>query len=185
MLARMSASLQRLATTRLTLLSLVVFVAFAVFVLPGQSSAMRQGAGSPDISLFYTPADLYRMAEAYGADGRSAYVRARWTFDLAFPIVYGAFLILGIGWLCRRVFAVGSRWQKANLAPLAAVVLDFLENSATSLVMLRYPAHTAIIDSLAPLFTFSKWVCVVASIVILLGALALCLRQSRPSARAV
>lgn len=50
-------------------------------MLPQQQATRAEqdtgSAKSPDTSLFYTPADLYRMAEAYGEEGRRAYVRAR------------------------------------------------------------------------------------------------------------
>ena len=54
-----------------TFFALIVFVLFMVLVLPAESrraEADSGGSGSPDTSLFYTPADLYRMAEAYGHD---------------------------------------------------------------------------------------------------------------------
>jgi hypothetical protein len=36
-------------------------------------------------------------------------------------------------------------------------LFDYLENLSTSLVMLRYPAQTAVVDILAPVFTALKW----------------------------
>ena len=72
------------------LLALVVFLLFTALVLPAQSAqaeAQFAGVGSPDTSFWYTPDDLYRMAEAYGAQGRPAYNRARFTFDIAWPLV--------------------------------------------------------------------------------------------------
>jgi len=157
-----------------TLLALAVFVLFMVFVLPAESRRAGEdsgGAGSPDTSLFYTPADLYRMAESYGEAGRSAYVRARFTFDLVWPAVYTFFLATAISWLCRKTFAADSLWQRANLAPLLAAILDLLENLSTSLVMIRYPARTAVVDILAPVFTVTKWVFVGGSFVFLLVVL--------------
>jgi len=99
---------------------------------------------------------------------RQAYLRARWTFDLVWPLVYTAFLSLAISWVYRRAFAAESRWQLVNLVPVAGMLLDYLENSATSLVMARYPALTSGIAHLAPLFTLTKWVCVNGSFVLLL-----------------
>jgi len=174
----LSATLHRIATGRVTLLATVIFVLFTALVLPGQATEAEiasGGAGSPDTSFWYTPTELYQMAEAYGPEGRQAYVRARWTFDLIWPIVYTAFLSLAIGWLYRRAFAASSRWQLANLVPIAGMLLDYLENSATSLVMARYPALTPGIAHLAPLFTLTKWVLVSASFVLLLAGIAVAL----------
>jgi hypothetical protein len=126
-----------------------------------------EDVGSPDLSFFYSPADLYRMAEAYGPPGRRAYIRQRFTFDVAWPIVYTLFLTTAISWLFRRTFPTESRWQLANVAPVAGALLDYLENLSTSLVMARYPARTPVVDVLAPAFTFAKWVFVGGSFVLL------------------
>jgi hypothetical protein len=48
---------------------------------------------------------------------------------------------------------------------------DYLENLSTSLVMIRYPDRTPIIDILAPVFTLVKWVFVAGSFVLLLAAI--------------
>lgn len=174
MLKRLSDWLYRTATARLAALSLIVFLAFSLVVLPGQAASARElggGAGSPDTTFVYTPADLYRMAEAYGADGRAAFLKARWGFDVAWPLVYTSFLAMGASWLLGRALPAGDRRRLWNLLPVLAMALDVAENTGTSLVMLRYPAQTPVIDLLAPLFTTTKWLAVVGSIVLLLVAL--------------
>jgi hypothetical protein len=156
-----------------TLGALVVFVLFMALVLPGQAAEAESsaaGAGSPDTSVYYSPSDLYRMAEAYGPQGRLAYLRARWTFDLAFPLVYSAFLVTAISWLWSRAVSLDSPWRRANVVPLLAALFDYLENSATSVVMARYPAQTPVVASLAPVFTLIKWALIMASFVLLVAA---------------
>ena len=170
MWVRFSEVLRRVSTGWVTFGAVAVFLLFMGFVLPAQS-AQASGAedvGSPDLSFFYTPRDLYRMAEAYGAQGRADYIRARFTFDLIFPIVYTFFLVTTISWLTRRAFASDSRWQLANLIPLAGALFDYLENVATSVVMARYPETTTAIAVLASVFTPVKWLLVVGSFVLLL-----------------
>jgi hypothetical protein len=47
-----------------TLLALAVFLLFSALVLPQQARQAEEssaGAGSPDRSFFYSPADLYAM----------------------------------------------------------------------------------------------------------------------------
>ncbi len=153
MLKRLSTWLNRISTGWVTLVALIVFILFMVFVLPGQSS----GNESPDTSPFYTSADLYRMAEQFGPAGRAEYIRVRFTFDLIWPLVYAGFLITSISWLARRVFPPESAWQLTNLVPLAGMLLDYLENISAVLVMARYPSATAVIDLLAPLISILKW----------------------------
>lgn len=170
MCRRFSSWLYQVSTGWVALAALVVFVSFTALVLPGQA-AQGEGeaadAGSPDVSLWYTPAELYRMAEAYGLEGRQAYIRARFTFDVAWPLVYGAFLITAISWLYARAFPPASAFRSANLAPALGVLLDFAENVSTSLVMARYPGRTPGIDALAPVFTLAKWAFVGGSFLLL------------------
>jgi hypothetical protein len=157
---RISDWLVRVSTGWVTLAALVIFLLFTALVLPQQATKAAQESGgvdSPDTSFFYTPDDLYRMAESYGTQGRQAYIRARFTFDLAWPLVYTLFLVTAISWVFSKAFAPHSCWQRANLAPLLGALFDYLENLSTSLVMGRYPAQTAVVDLLAPLFTALKW----------------------------
>ncbi len=175
--------ISRISTSWVALSALLIFLLFTALVLPGQASqanAENGGAGSPDLSFFYTADDLYQMAESYGEQGRDAYVRARFTFDLVWPVVYTFFLVTGISWVYFRAFPPASLWQRANLVPLFGALFDYLENLSTSLVMARYPDLTPVVDTLAGYFTLVKWVLVTASFVILLfGIVILAWRRLR------
>jgi len=153
MFKRLSTWLNRKSNGWVALIALIVFILFMLFILPVQSS----GGETPDTSLFYTTADLYRMAEQYGPAGREEYIQVRFTFDLIWPLVYGTFLVSTISWLARRVIPPESVWQLTNLVPLAGMLLDYLENISTAIVMARYPTATAVIDQLAPLISILKW----------------------------
>jgi len=168
--------LYRVSTGWVALGALVIFLIFSALVLPAQSTqaeASGGGAGSPDMSFFYSRDDLYRMAAAYGERGRAVYVRARFTFDLIWPLVYTLFLATALSWLFKRAFPAGSTWRLANLAPVLGALLDYLENVSASLVMLRYPNPTPVVDVLVPIFTLVKWIFVGGSFALLgLGAIA-------------
>ncbi len=167
---QLSGQLHKFSTGWLTLCALVIFLLFMALVLPDQSAKAEKiagEAGSPDTSLFYTANDLYRMAEAYGPDGRAAYIRARFTFDAVFPLVYTFFLVTAISWLCRRAFPADSRWRQANPVPLLGMLFDYLENFSAALVIGRYPSPTPVVDFLAPVFTLVKWIFVGGSFVLL------------------
>jgi hypothetical protein len=172
---RISERLISLSKGWVALAGLAVFLLFTMLVLPGQAaqSEARTGGGrQPDSSFIYSTADLYDMAEAFGPTGRQAYIRARLTFDVVWPLVYAFFLATSISWLAGMAFPPGSRWRRLNLAPVAGLVLDYLENLSTSLVMARYPARTPVADLLAPAFTLLKWVFVGGSFAALLVVLA-------------
>lgn len=182
----LSSAILAISTGPVALSALVIFLAFGALVLPGQAAAAERvagGTGSPDTSFFYMPDDLLRQAEAYGPVGRAAYVRARWTFDLAFPLVYGFFLATSIGWCLRKVVPAESSWRLLSLVPVGAVVFDFLENTMTSLVMARYPWVGPLAPSLAPWMTLLKWILVYGSFGVLVVLIArLVLRRIRPGA---
>lgn len=164
----------RISRGWVALASVLLFVLFSALTLPGQSriaQSYSQGSGSPDTSLFYSAEDLYTMAGLYGEQGRQAYLHARWTFDLAFPIVYTFFFIASISWLLTRITPSGSNWRLLNILPVAGFVFDLLENTATSLVMARYPVHYPPAELLAPFFTPFKWVVVSASMLVSLVVL--------------
>jgi len=183
MCKRISEWLGEVSSGKVAAAGLLIFLLFSATVLPGQSAAAEVyagDAGSPDQSFFYAPADLYRMAEAYGAAGRQAYVRARFTFDLVFPLVYTLFLVTAISWLFGRAFGPGSLWQRANLVPLLGMLFDFAENVSAATVIGRFPLRTPVLDVLAPVFTAVKWLFVGGSFVLLLvGVAALVLRRAR------
>lgn len=171
---KLSVFLYRISHGWIALAGLLLFIGFSVLALPGQSRIAQtysQGKGSPDTSLFYSASDLYEMAGLYGEQGRQAYLNARWTFDLAFPLIYTFFFITSISWLLDHILPLGSKWRLLNLVPVSAFILDLLENTATSLVMARYPLHCPPGEFFAPLLTPMKWLTVVASMLIVVISL--------------
>lgn len=172
---RISGWLVEKSTGWVFLAALVIFILFTALVLPGQASTAEsnrldadgQAVGSPDTSLYYSAEHLYRIAEAYGPEGRAAYIRARFTFDVIWPLVYTFFMLTAISYLGRRAFPMGSPWRLANFLPLLGVLFDFLENFSTSLVMARYPLETPIVAELAGVFTLLKWLFIGLSFLVL------------------
>jgi hypothetical protein len=172
-MVKLSKWLNNRITGWFALISLVIFLLFTAFVLPSQASdaEIYSGAiGSPDTSLYYSAEQLYKFAESYGPEGRAAYVRARLTFDIVFPLVYTLFLTSAISWLTKNIPLTGRLWQRSNLVPILGMVFDFLENAATATVMARYPNPTPILAALAGFFTVIKWIFVGGSFVILVAA---------------
>jgi hypothetical protein len=120
------------------------------------------------MSFFLTVKEFYEIAESYGENGRIAYVWARFTFDLVWPIVYALFLASGISWLYSRSFSTDSIVRRVNLVLVIGMVLDYIENITASIVMLRYPARTPIVDMVVVVVTPLKWVFVGGSFLVLL-----------------
>ena len=149
--------------------STLLFI-ITIAILPSlQGTMIDGGSESPDLSLYYSTEDLYRMAENYGAEGRSEYIRMRFTFDLVFPLIYGGFLFSGIGWLFNSERQESRIWM-INRLPLFGVLFDYFENIASSIVMWRYPERTPILDTAATIFTPVKWIIIsICFILILVG----------------
>lgn len=147
------------------LVAAVVFVLYLAVVLPAEAARTLEIAGTsetPDTSYLYAPADLARLAETYGEDGRAHYVRSRFTFDVVWPLVYGTFLQVSVLLTARR--SVLGRLPAAVLAlPAWAVLFDLLENTSAALVIGRHPDPTPIVPFVAPVATFLKWNALYAS----------------------
>ncbi|MGN7416144.1 hypothetical protein [Paenibacillus sp. SAF-068] len=145
--------------------AMIVFVCFIAFILPWQAVKSEEATGggqSPDSSFLYTANDLYQMAEQYGEAGRSAYIQARFTFDLIWPVAYLLLLVVLLSVLY-RVLPVKSRWRGVNLIPVAGWAMDMFENIGASLIMYRYPERTPVLAELTPIFTLLKWCLIYAS----------------------
>jgi hypothetical protein len=149
----------------------VVFVLFIVIVLPGEAakSAALGLEGSPDTSFFYTADQLYDTCEQYGEAGRSFYIEQRFSFDLFWPLVYGAFLTTSLAFLGQR--ASTKRRMRWFYLPILAVAFDYLENIMTATVMRRYPLETMILADLAGFMTSIKWITLSLSFVVFLAVL--------------
>jgi hypothetical protein len=172
MLKTLSEKMFLFSSGRVTLVSLILFAVFIGYVLPDQAikaETYSGGAGSPDGSFFYSSSDLYQMAEAYGDAGRAAYVQARFTFDMIWPLVYLFFLGAAISWSFGHAASKGSPWRLLNLFPVFGWLFDMCENISTSAVMLAFPRDT-FFASLAPIFTPLKWFFVNGSFLILIPA---------------
>ena len=167
---KLSAWINTISTGWVTLICLVIFLLFTVLVLPSQAEgadAYSGEIGSPDTSFYYSADTLYQFAEAYGSQGRSAYIRTRVTFDVVWPLVYLAFLATSISWVFQKAGIAGELWSRLNLAPVLGLIFDYLENGATVAVMTRYPDPTPVLASLAGVLTTLKWTFISGSFVIL------------------
>ena len=176
---KLSNWLYKVSSGWVTVVAVIIFLLFTILVLPNQTRGASTGEeiGSPDLSIYYSADDLYHMAEAYGADGRLEYIRARFTFDLIWPLVYTFFLVTTISWIFQKIILEQSPWRLVNLLPVLGMLGDYLENFSTSIVMWRYPLATPVIAWLAGMITFFKWVFVAGSFISLLVGLFLLVRQ--------
>jgi len=157
---KLSQRINQISSGKVALLVTVIYILFMIIVLPMQSEKSKialKNNPSPDMSFVYSSQDLYKMAESYGVKGRKFYVKARYTFDIVWPLVYGLFLTITIAFILKNTINV-ERYMYLNLLPIGGVILDFLENISTSIVMVQYPLKMDFITTIAPIFTLSKWI---------------------------
>ena len=170
LMQRISQYFYRKSSFWVFLITLALFIMFMLVVLPAESDRSAQVTGSitsPDTTFYYTRDQLYQIAEDFGLEGRLYYLDSRITFDIVWPLVYTFFLINSISWILNKTILEESKLRLLNLAPLAGILLDFLENISNMVVMFRYPLRTDILASLAGVFTSLKWVFVGGSFLIL------------------
>ncbi len=163
----------RKATSKRFLFFSVAFLLCIFVLLPHLKiimDAASDGAGSPDLRLYYTSSELYSLMTKYSEAGRLEYIQTRFTFDLLWPVIYVSFLAVAISYFYKyqlsRNAVIKSRRAYFNLLPLVAGIFDFLENITVSVNMYYYPAHVTGFDRIAGICTFLKWLFVAFSIVI-------------------
>lgn len=147
----------------LTLASFLVFLFFIIVVLPDQSekAAVYTPRGTEfDTGFFYSPKVVYTNIEIYGAEGRRAYIRDRWTFDLAWPFVYGLFCLTAAGFSLTRLRPRNSFWYWLPIFTFCAVGFDFLENTSLTIMMTAFPKEMAVLPVIAASVSGLKWVSV-------------------------
>lgn len=137
-------------------LSLMFAANFADFswTIPGFEK-ITHGAGILDMQWHYTPDDAYRLLGAQGETGRALYLRNLWTFDVIFPFAISVWLAVTI--------ALASRASRSPLpayvclVPISAGMSDLLENSAITVLLLRFPERLDNLASLIPYLTSLKF----------------------------
>lgn len=181
MFKRLSSECYRLLNLKILITATLIFILFIVLALPQVAEHSKTILGSdhsPDTSFIYSVEDLYTMAGVYGAEGRMYYIKLRYTFDLVWPIVYLLFLVSYLT-IVFRPLEIRISWKMINLLPFGAVLLDFMENIAASIVMYRYPLRSPVIAELAPIFTFLKWSLISASFCAIIVGMCLLVIQNK------
>ena len=149
------------------LISLVIFVGFVATILPNEAAAgLANGlTESIDTSFSYTPTRLYEIISSYTYEVRMLYIYQRFTFDLIWPLVYGAFIILTSWYLIEKT---NLKYKKLRLIPIIAVGFDFLENILVSLLMYLYPYQSYFLAIIASSFTTLKWLTLSLSFIMIM-----------------
>ena len=104
-----------------------------------------------DTYFAFNHEDIVRIVEAIGDSGRSAYVKAMYTIDLAFPIIY-TLLSLGVMHRIRTS-------EIFYLLPISLFTADFFQNIQTAIIMTHSSVNNISIEQivLASFTNQLKW----------------------------
>ena len=174
----LSIAIYRVTNRYTVALLTLLFCLYIFWILPGSANVERI-VGSADARilpffpyLLYTPGDLYAQLGAFGPKGRAAFVDYRIVKDTLWLLTLGGFLALATSAALRYAVAPGVPLSRLNLvAPLPAL-FDLLENQLQNVLVLLYPARHDSLAMVAASLTATKWVTLVAAVIILLAALA-------------
>lgn len=133
-----------------------------------------------DLLMGYTPEEAYTQIEAYGANGRIAYVIVALTLDILYPVVYSIllsmFLILLLQYGAPKL--LGGLY-KYTFIPFVVAIADLLENICVSILILAYPSKLSFLVYISSVFTFIKWTLILIIITALIVGFITYLAQRR------
>ena len=172
MTTKLSDSLSRISSGRTLLLSFLFFLIFPLFALPwlGRQVDLSSEPGEGYELLFVsTPDELFSSFEGYGEQGRVVYALGTATIDMIFPAASALFQGILITMLVRRAFPSRPGWQRLNLLPSGAALLDILENLGLLVLLLGYPGRLTALAAVTSVITALKWTMVGLSFVTIVG----------------
>ena len=140
------------------IISILLFLSFIFYFLPNhqaKSARFMNDVGTLDLRFFSTPDTIYKIAEAYGEEGRKKYVLSKFTIDLAWPFVftllYMVFINLSLG------YVHGARGAGLSVLALTTLAFDYLENILAAVIMTAYPAQFEMLTWVLSFTTCLKW----------------------------
>jgi hypothetical protein len=160
MFSRLSDRFYAWTTGRRVLSVLAALALFMAVTLPLLSRIYpaADAMTSLDDPVFHTPAELFSIVDAWGADGRAYQLGFHLTWDLVFPVLGFLLVALSLSWLLRRGVGPASTLRRLNLLALGTA-FDLLENLCLVSIIAVYPARPAALARLKTLFTTSKYGC--------------------------
>ena len=173
MITRFSQCIQSRASGRRIVTLFVGMMAFILLTLPMAEEASA-GIEGLDSRGFYSLAEAHSTVASYSAEGRARLRIFYLTVDVINPLLYASFFALLISWVFQRAFSAESQLQRLNLAPLAAILFDLLENTSIVRLFGAYPSQPDSIARLAQIGSAGKFSLVsLSALLILIGLVVL------------
>jgi len=172
---------QKKVTLLFGVLLLLNLLLFNIAVFPGSTPEITAAAPDqtiPDMMGLYSPEDVYDFLTEITAEGRESYQFMHLTTDLAFPLVYGLFLV---SLLSRLFLALEGLPRWLPFLGLIPAGFDLAENFTLVFITSRFPAFLPGLTHLAQFFTLAKFLGL-AGVVLLIVFLAIKMRTRSRSA---
>jgi hypothetical protein len=178
-----TSGLRKLASLRVVTLLLLLLIVSNILINGkpyglAQLSEISHGATIPDMEMSgYSPQRAYDILTAQGDAGRAFYLHVIVPQDFPFPLLYSLFFATALIGLVQVLFPHNPRLQQIGLIGLCAGLADWLENLCLIVLLLRYPQRLDSVAVLASVFTITKAILMMMSVVAILIGLALVLAK--------
>ncbi len=175
--------IQKITSWKTFLLLLLLFFLFMFVLFPMATKETRKGKITEanrmlDTRFSYTTQTVKTYLSSLSERERKQEAVIHFTLDLAYPIIYLLLLSVITLKLLSLLINLGTRIKlKIQIwivsFPLLIVIMDYLENTIITILLLEYPAFSIILARICSTVTTVKWLLVVlnAAIIILLGTL--------------
>ncbi len=117
----------------------------------------------------YSFTDIQATFDGIGIEGLGVWLQI-YALDFLFPFVYSVSMMIGINLELNKLEFSTKRFRPLVFLPLAAGIMDYIENILLLSQILSYPNLSAFVISIASVVTQLKWVLVLSgfSVIVIL-----------------
>ncbi len=126
--------------------------------------------GTPilDMLPFRTADETDRVVAALGPEGRRTYLHFIWTADLVLPLLLGACLYVALAQAAAAAAPGSLLARRSRWLGVVAAVSDYVENLASTALLIAYPQHLPLLARLSGPLTLIKFVAYGAAVALAL-----------------
>jgi hypothetical protein len=133
-----------------------------------------------DWQFDYSVEEVYALLKSYGSESREWYILIELTLNTIIPFIYASLFGFAIILVFKKLPVKEQLIKSILLFPLVALVADLIENICIILLLINYPYKLILIARAANIFTYTKWVLILANTALIsMGALLVSFRYLR------